>query len=235
MRKNVVAWMLVFVLGITNTLTVMGAEPETGVSVQEEITEEDAEQEPEEETGEQEEAEKESEETVTGDDLENKEDENGEKTAEEDNAAEGADEKKQEEIESAEKQQNENLEIGTVVDTGSCGEHLTYTITVNGKDEEGNDTYTLEIEGYGEMKNYGRTQKRPWGAYKITELYFSEDVTSIGDYAFQYHQYIKNVIKLPANLKKIGEYAFDLCHSIRVDLNMPSKLTSIGGHAFQAC
>lgn len=235
MRKNVVAWALVLVLGITNTLTVMGAEPEEYVSVQEEITEDDLEQEPEEETEGKDAAEKESEESISDDSLENESDADGEKTAEEDKVAEGAVEEKQEEIESAEKQQNENLEIGTVVDTGSCGDNLTYTITVNGKDEGGNDTYTLEIEGYGDMKNYGRTQKRPWGTYKITELYFSEDVTSIGDYAFQYHQYIQNVIKLPANLKKIGEYAFYFCHSIRVDLNMPSKLTSIGGSAFKGC
>lgn len=182
MRKNVAAWALVFALGITNTLTVMGAEPEADTSVQEEITEDDSEQEPAEETGEQEEAEKEPEETVTGDDLENKEDENGEKTSEEDKATEGVDEEKQEEIESVEKQQNENLEIGTVVDTGSCGEHLTYTITVNGKDEEGNDTYTLEIEGYGEMDNYGTS--RPWKLFLdlITEVTLPKGLTRIGRY-----------------------------------------------------
>ena len=143
MRENIVVWALVLALGITNTLTVMGAEPEEGTSVQEEITEEDSEQTPSEETEEKDEAQKGPEETVTDDALENEPDENGEKTSEEDKATEGVDEEKQEEIESVEKQQNENLEIGTVVDTGSCGEHLTYTITVNGKDEEGNDTYTL--------------------------------------------------------------------------------------------
>lgn len=188
MRKNVVAWALVLALGITNTLTVMGAEPEKGASVQEEITEEDAEQKPAEETEEKVEAEKESEESVTDDALENKTDENEEKIAEENQAAGEADEEKQEEVKSVEKQQNENLEIGTVVKTGSCGEHLTYTITVNGKDEEGNDTYTLEIEGYGEMNVYGQNGS-PWTSeqkYKdfMNKVILPEGLTSIGDYAF---------------------------------------------------
>ena len=240
MRKNVVVWALVLALGITNTLTVMGAEPEEGTSVQEEIIEDDAEQEPEEETEEKDETEKESEpeDSVTDDVLEYEADENGEKTAEEDKTSEGAVEETQEEIESAEKQQNENLEIGTVVKTGSCGEHLTYTITVNGKDEEGNDTYTLEIEGYGDMNVYGQNGG-PWAGtpqYRdfTTEVIFPEELTSIGDFAF-FDCGITGQLHLPNGLEEIGNSAFGGCSGLTGDLNIPDSVTEIGFNAFQGC
>lgn len=245
MRKNVAAWALVFALGITNTLTVMGAEPEADTSVQEEITEDDSEQEPAEETGEQEEAEKEPEETVTGDDLENKEDENGEKTSEEDKATEGVDEEKQEEIESVEKQQNENLEIGTVVKTGSCGEHLTYTITVNGKDEEGNDTYTLEIEGYGDMIDYDdfythNNGDSPWASEReyqklMTKVIMPEGLTSIGDWAFFGCSGLTGDLKIPDSVRIIGESAFSNCKGLNGQLYLPTGLRQIGEQAFYLC
>ena len=239
MRKNVVAWALVLALGITNTLTVMGAEPEENVSVQEKITEEELEQAPEEETEEKDVAEKESEESISDDSLENESDADGEKTAEEDKAAEGADEEKQEEIESAEKQQNENLEIGTVVDTGSCGEHLTYTITVNGKDEEGNDTYTLEIEGYGEMDDYG-AYGSPWKSeqkYKkfTTKIILPEGLTSIGNYAFYGYSGLTGDLNIPDSVMTIGDDAFSGCKGFNGQLHLPNGLKKIGESAFAGC
>lgn len=245
MRKNVLAWALVLALGITNTLTVMGAEAEENVSVQEGITEEELEQAPEEETEEKDEAQKGAEETVTGDDIENKEDENGEKTSEEDKAEEGADEEKQEEIESAEKQQNENLEIGTVVKTGSCGEHLTYTITVNGKDEEGNDTYTLEIEGYGDMIDYDdfythNNGDSPWASEReyqklMTKVIMPEGLTSIGDWAFFGCSGLTGDLKIPDSVRIIGESAFSNCKGLNGQLYLPTGLRQIGEQAFYLC
>ncbi len=244
MRKNVLAWALVLALGITNTLTVMGAEAEE-ISVQEGITEEELEQAPEEETEEKDEAQKGAEETVTGDDIENKEDENGEKTSEEDKAEEGADEEKQEEIESAEKQQNENLEIGTVVKTGSCGEHLTYTITVNGKDEEGNDTYTLEIEGYGDMIDYDdfythNNGDSPWASEReyqklMTKVIMPEGLTSIGDWAFFGCSGLTGDLKIPDSVRIIGESAFSNCKGLNGQLYLPTGLRQIGEQAFYLC
>lgn len=239
MRKNIVVWALVLALGITNTLTVMGAEPEEGTSVQEEITEEDSEQTPSEETEEKDETKKGPEETVTDDALENEPDENGEKTAEEDKAAEGADEEKQEEIESAEKQQNENLEIGTVVKTGSCGDHLTYTITVNGKDDEGNDTYTLEIEGYGEMDDYDQ-KGSPWTSeqkYKdfMNKVILPEGLTSIGDYAFYHCSDLAGDLDIPDSVTTIGNYAFGGCIGFNGRLYLPNGLKEIGEGAFDYC
>ena len=244
MRKNVLAWALVLALGITNTFTVMGAEAEENVSVQEEITEEELEQAPEEETEEKDAAEKKSEESISDDSLENESDADGEKTAEEDKAAEGADEEKQEEIESAKKQQNENLEIGTVVDRGSCGEHLTYTITVNGKDEEGNDTYTLEIEGYGDMKDYdyreSNNNESPWASeekYKkfIIELILPEGLTSIGNYAFYACDDLTGDLKIPDSVMTIGDGAFAYCSAINSQLHLPRMLKELGESAFEGC
>lgn len=245
MRKNVVAWALVLALGITNTLTVMGAEPEEYVSVHEEITEDDLEQEPEEETEEKDAAEKESEESISDDSLENESDADGEKMAEEDKAEEGADEEKQEEIESAEKQQNENLEIGTVVKTGSCGEHLTYTITVNGKDEEGNDTYTLEIEGYGDMIDYDdfythNNGDSPWASEReyqklMTKVIMPEGLTSIGDWAFFGCSGLTGDLKIPDSVRIIGESAFSNCKGLNGQLYLPTGLRQIGEQAFYLC
>lgn len=242
MRKNVVAWALVLALGITNTLTVMGAEPEEYVSVHEEITEDDLEQEPEEETEEKDAAEKESEESISDDSLENESDADGEKMAEEDKAAEGADEEKQEEIESAKKQQNENLEIGTVVDRGSCGEHLTYMITVNGKDEEGNDTYTLEIEGYGEMDNYSYSEysgngiRSPWVSEEkyrdfTTRVILPEGLTSVGNCAFYNCSGMTGELRIPDSVIEIGVWAFTGCKGIKGQLHLPNGLKEIGRSA----
>lgn len=246
MRKNVVAWALVLALGITNTLTVMGAEPEEYVSVHEEITEDDLEQEPEEETEEKDAAEKESEESISDDSLENESDADGEKMAEEDKAAEGADEEKQEEIESAKKQQNENLEIGTVVDRGSCGEHLTYMITVNGKDEEGNDTYTLEIEGYGEMDNYSYSEysgngiRSPWVSEEkyrdfTTRVILPEGLTSVGNCAFYNCSGMTGELRIPDSVIEIGVWAFTGCKGIKGQLHLPNGLKEIGRSAFDGC
>ena len=242
MRKNVVAWVLVLALGITNTLTVMGAEAEENVSVQEKITEEELEQASEEETEGKDAAEKESEESISDDSLENESDADGEKTAEEDKAAEGAVEEKQEEIESAEKQQNENLEVGTVVDTGSCGDNLTYSITVNGKDEEGNDTYTLEIEGYGDMDNYSswNSNKSPWVSEKkyrdfTTKVIFPEGLTSIGSYAFEFCSALTGDLKIPNSVTTIGTYAFRNCSGFNGQLYLPSRLETIEYSAFEYC
>lgn len=246
MRKNIVVWALVLALGITNTLTVMGAEPEEYVSVHEEITEDDLEQEPEEETEEKDAAEKESEESISDDSLENESDADGEKMAEEDKAAEGADEEKQEEIESAKKQQNENLEIGTVVDRGSCGEHLTYTITVNGKDEEGNDTYTLEIEGYGEMDNYSYSEysgngiRSPWVSEEkyrdfTTRVILPEGLTSVGNCAFYNCSGMTGELRIPDSVIEIGVWAFTGCKGIKGQLHLPNGLKEIGRSAFDGC
>ena len=243
MRKNVVAWVLVFVMGITTTLTVMGAEPEEGASVQEEISEDNPEQGEgkEEETEEKEEAENESEEVVTDDTLENESDEDEEKTAEENKAVGGADEGKEEEIESAEKQQNKNLEIGAVVGTGSCGEHLTWTITVNGKDEEGNDTYTLEIEGYGEMDDYGQYSNcSPWTSKPkyndfTTEVIFPEELTSIGNYSFYNFSGMTENLKIPDSVTEIGYGAFEDCSGFNGQLHLPNRLEKIKERAFSGC
>ncbi len=68
-----------------------------------------------------------------------------------------------------------------VVATGSCGEHLTYKIIVNGTDGNGEDTYTLKIEGYGDMEDYRGSSNASWYQYreKLTKLILSQDITSV--------------------------------------------------------
>ncbi len=98
----------------------------------------------------------------------------------------------------------------TVVDSGTCGENLTWVIDGN---------YTLIISGTGDMDNYTEKTEAPWTDYGswITGIVIEEGVTSIGDYAFynSYYAYDDN-----------SEYYYD-CYII-----IPSSITSIGKEAF---
>ena len=262
MKKKIVAWVLVLILGLSNVMTVLGKETEENQQAQENIEQgggetdsagvsDEIEQDKDESS--KKELDKEQEE-IEG--IQNKTDEQEKSKSEEESG-------KQEQgavdsdLKSAESTQNENLEIGTVVDTGSCGEHLTYTITVNGKDEEGNGTYTLEIEGYGDMCNYGM-YTQPWMKLLITKVIFPEGLTRIGDYAlysmdlmedldipdsvteigdgaFAYCSSISSQLYLPNGLKEIGSEAFLMCSGLTGDLDIPDSVTTIGFQAFRSC
>ena len=62
-----------------------------------------------------------------------------------------------------------------VVESGTCGENLTWSLDNNG---------TLTISGTGEMGNY--EYHSPWESYQshITTIVISEGVTSLGERAF---------------------------------------------------
>ena len=58
-------------------------------------------------------------------------------------------------------------------------------------------------------------------------------VTSLGQYAFTYCKYIKNV-NLPDGIKEIGDDTFSNCTSLET-INLPDSITKIGNKAFYEC
>ena len=118
------------------------------------------------------------------------------------------------------------------VDSGYCGTDVEWSLESNG---------TLNITGTGDMYDYnyydtddGFEIDQPWFYYEpyITQIAMSNNITSVGDYAFA-TLYNVNNIKLSSNLRKIGETAFSGC-SI-TNITIPNKVTSIGEMAFFYC
>ena len=87
-----------------------------------------------------------------------------------------------------------------IVDSGSCGENLTWTLS---EQEE------LTIMGVGEMYNYLSAKETPWYDKRgsINRIFIEEGVTSIGDNAFA-HCYLLRSITIPESLTTIGTDAF---------------------------
>ncbi len=120
-----------------------------------------------------------------------------------------------------------STEAAEIVNSGTCGENLTWTL-----DDEG----TLIISGTGEMKDYEDDDcnifPRPWGT-DIKKAVIQEGVTSIGASAFYKCSKLTSVT-LPDSLTKINFNAFLRCSKL-TDITLPDSLTSIGYSAFSAC
>ena len=91
----------------------------------------------------------------------------------------------------------------TVIESGSCGDNLTWTLTNDG---------ALTISGTGAMDNYLQIGFAPWYAYssQICSVMIGEGVTSIGRYAFSGCASLTSVI-IPAGVTSIGKDAFSDC------------------------
>ncbi len=110
--------------------------------------------------------------------------------------------------------------------SGKCGKNLTWSYSVS---EWGG---SLTIEGSGDMYNYASADKTPWYVYReeLHYISFSNDVTSIGDYAFCDANFYS--VRLPAKAKKIGKYAFKNQRHLS-SAELPGTLTTIGEGAFE--
>ena len=146
---------------------------------------------------------------------------------------------------------------GDVIDSGICGDNVTYRVVSNG-----DDTYTLNISGTGDMFEFinGLWDKYP---DSITAVNIGQGVTSIPKYAFQDFSTLTKVI-IPGSvtsmwydtfsgckgLKSAGpigsgcnikfgwkdtipEYAFG--GSLLEKITFPKTITSIGYYAFTNC
>lgn len=113
------------------------------------------------------------------------------------------------------------MEAAEVVDSGTCGESLTWSLDGDG---------VLTIRGTGEMADY-----QPWAGnrWKIESVVVEPGVTSIGEQAFYYCRALTS-ITLPNSVRSIGEWAFYDCRSLQT-ITIPQGVTSIGYRAFDGC
>ena len=117
--------------------------------------------------------------------------------------------------------------ISTVeVDSGTCGEDLTWTL-----DSEG----TLTISGTGAMTNYYYYSSAPWYSNRssIVSVVIGDGVTSIGDSAFEGCSSLTSVT-IPDSVQSIGGSAFYNCSGL-TSVTIPDGVQSIGGSAFYNC
>ena len=140
-------------------------------------------------------------------------------------------------------------EVGDVVESGTCGENVTWTVTCTGVEGEG--PFTLTISGSGEMYDYYANSSSyliqsvsrpgteihsapPWYAYcfHIDTVIVEEGITYIGKNAFSDMTSLTS-ITLPDSLISVGEAAFSGCGIINITL--PSGVTEIGLDAFADC
>ncbi len=102
----------------------------------------------------------------------------------------------------------------------------------------GDCTWTLDgtiltISGNGAIADYDYYSKpSPWGR-SITEVVIENGVTSIGDYAFYFCEFLTSV-SIGNDVKSIGERAFHGCRSL-TSLTIPNSVTSIGRDVFINC
>ena len=112
-----------------------------------------------------------------------------------------------------------------IVDSGTCGDGLTWTL-----DEEGG----LTISGVGPMTDYSNSRNTPWYAYGdiLRSVVIESGVTSIGECAFEYMGMFN--LSIADSVVTIGEYAFYNCEGL-TSVTIPGSVTSIGEGAFASC
>ncbi len=110
-----------------------------------------------------------------------------------------------------------------IVDSGVCGDDLTWTLDAEG---------TLTVSGTGDM--YDFDWSGPWGENsEIKSVVISDGATSIGENAFSYCTGITSV-SIPASVSSIGFNAFSNCSAL-TSVVIPDGVTDIGECAFRYC
>ena len=111
-------------------------------------------------------------------------------------------------------------EIVTIVDSGTCGSNLTYTLDSHG---------VLTISGTGDMQN----SSFGWDKDLIKSVVINYGVTNIGQGAFEDCTGLTS-ITIPNGVTSIGWNAFRNCTSLTI-ITIPDSVTSIGVAAFYRC
>lgn len=127
----------------------------------------------------------------------------------------------------AKKQENVSPTTMNVVDSGTCGQNLTWVLDENG---------TLTISGTGAMHDYWEVRNDdspPWVKYNldVESLVVEKGVTTISAAAFTGCNALTNV-SLPESLTSIGEGSFVDCGL--KEISIPTSVHSIGSFAFAA-
>lgn len=118
------------------------------------------------------------------------------------------------------------IEPQFVVDSGTCGTNLTWTL---------DDAGTLTIRGSGAMKNWAKGSYAPWysNRWSIQTVIISSGVTSIGEYAFDHCTSLMS-ISIPNSIVSIGDHSFHSCDSL-TSISIPNSVKAIGDYAFGWC
>ena len=119
-----------------------------------------------------------------------------------------------------------------VVDSGTCGDSLTWVLTGTEPD------LTLTIRGSGKMSDWSHNSSykySPWYSRRLSikTVIVENGVTSIGSYVFCGCSSLTS-ITIPDSVTSIGEYAFYGCLSL-TSITIPDSVTSIGECAFYKC
>ena len=122
----------------------------------------------------------------------------------------------------------EAVQAGDVVDSGTCGDNATWTLTGTG------DNLTLTISGSGEMESYYK-ESTPWYSKrsKIRTVVVGDGITDVGLNAFYSLNKLVNV-SLPSTCSYIGGSAFENCVSLK-KINFPDSLKEIAHYSFEDC
>ena len=123
---------------------------------------------------------------------------------------------------SSDESSTQQYTLGTIVDSGECGNDVTYKLDENG---------LLVISGNGEM-----SPGSPWydkHRNDIKTVVIQSGVTSIGSQAFLQCGNLTTVI-IPETVKSIKRQAFDNCSDL-TSITLPEGLESIGEKAFNYC
>ena len=111
-----------------------------------------------------------------------------------------------------------------IVDSGSCGTNVTWTLDDNG---------VLTISGSGNMYEYNPwNNPSPWGT-NVTSIVIEDGVTNIGKYAFCGRESLTSVT-ISDTVTSVGWGAFADCTSL-TSVTIPDSVTSIGDEAFISC
>lgn len=118
-----------------------------------------------------------------------------------------------------------------VVDIGTCGDTLTWTLTDDG---------VLTIGGSGAMYDYyfnidTNLTVAPWGSHNqsIQEVVIGKDVTTIGKSAFWGCSFSTVTFAANSQLKSIGGQAFGYTNITSIEI--PASVTEIDYNAFYCC
>ncbi|MCC8160617.1 MAG: leucine-rich repeat protein, partial [Oscillospiraceae bacterium] len=117
----------------------------------------------------------------------------------------------------------ENSDDNIIID-GICGDNLTWTLENDG---------VLTISGTGDMTDY-EWGSAPWYEYsdEITQIVIDDDVTSIGNHAFE-DFYTLDYVTIGRSVVSIGDYAFSW--SNLTSITIPDAVEIIGAYAFSDC
>ena len=121
------------------------------------------------------------------------------------------------------------VDAENIVDSGECGENVTWTLTGTG------DNLILTISGSGKMDDWRYSTDAQWYSKrdKIKTVVVESDVTSIGNNAFNSCRSLTN-ITIPDSVTYIGSNAFYGCSSL-TSITIPGSVTIIGIAAFSGC